>query len=82
MYYRLGANIFKWGIEGKSPLDLNTKTLLIRPSALVLEEHASKDKSSHIYKHLVELPEWKRLSNDHCFTILDILQTKYQLKLS
>jgi hypothetical protein len=46
-----------------------------------IKEHLSSDKSSHIYKHLVESQDCKLLSNDNCFIVLDQAQTKYQLKL-
>ena len=44
-------------------------------------EHLSKDKSSHIYKHLSESENCRNVSDDNCFIILDQAQTKYQLKI-
>lgn len=46
-----------------------------------VKEHLSRDKNSHIFKHLSESAICKNVSDDNCFSILDNAQTKYQLKI-
>ena len=45
-----------------------------------VNEYLYKDKSSHVYKHLLGSDNCK-MSNDGCFIVLDHTPTKYQLKL-
>jgi len=45
------------------------------------EEHISRDKQSHIYKHIHRNIECFDSCNKDCFSILDTASTKFQLKL-
>ena len=44
-------------------------------------EHLETDKSSNIYRHLLENPKCKSICDENCFSILDSARTKYTLKL-
>ena len=46
-----------------------------------IKEHLSKDKASHIYKHLEGSNDCRDKCNDTCFSILDRSGTSYGLKL-
>ena len=46
-----------------------------------IDEHLSKDKNSHIFKHLLSSQECKDLCNTDSFVVLDSAPTKYQLKI-
>jgi len=46
-----------------------------------ISEHLSKDKSSHIFKHLLESNVCKEACDSNCFSILDCASTTHQLRL-
>ena len=46
-----------------------------------VNEHLKTDKASHVYKHVNELTECFDNCTADCFSILDTVTTKYQLKI-
>ena len=44
-------------------------------------EHFETDKKSHIFQHLRENPDCKKVCDEKCFSISDSARTKYTLKL-
>ena len=46
-----------------------------------VREHLIRDKSLHIYKHLLSSNSCKQVSNENCFTILETAKSSYQLKI-
>ena len=44
-------------------------------------DHLETDKSSNIYRHLLNNPQCKSICDENCFSILDSARTKYTYKL-
>ena len=46
-----------------------------------IREHLGRDRTSHIFHHLQNSDECRRLSSESCFSILDTAPNRFQLKL-
>ena len=44
-------------------------------------EHLETDKSSNIYRHLLQNPQCKSICDENCFSTLNSARTKYTLEL-
>ena len=46
-----------------------------------IEDHIKKDNKSHIFRHLHSTPTCFDSQNSHCFKIIDIANSKFDLKI-